>query len=89
MDMAAEGEGWFGTTQTTPDMVWPLTQLQPALDTDVIPLLASLATKPLVDDRTTVPLDTHQISQAINDFARQLWADSQAEDEGDRPRPAP
>jgi hypothetical protein len=68
-------------------MVWPLTQLQPALDTDVIPLLASLATKPRPDDRTAAPLDTYQLSQAINDFVRQLWADSQSEAEGDGPRP--
>jgi hypothetical protein len=80
LDAATEGEGWFRSAPTTPDMVWPLTQLQPALDTDVIPLLASLATKPRVNDGTAASLETHQISQAINDFARQLWADSQSED---------
>ncbi|MBE9158833.1 hypothetical protein IQ265_18620 [Nodosilinea sp. LEGE 06152] len=59
---------------TVPDMLWPLDQLQPALDTEVIPLLATLSAKG--SDPNPTP-DPHQKPMDIGEFVRSLWADRQ------------
>ncbi|MGB3201571.1 MAG: hypothetical protein WBA99_11750 [Nodosilinea sp.] len=59
---------------TVPDMLWPLEHLQPALDTDVIPLLATLSAK-ATDPAPAAEARTETMS--ISDFVRSLWADHQ------------
>ncbi|WP_035993036.1 hypothetical protein [Leptolyngbya sp. KIOST-1] len=54
-----------------PDMLWPLDQLQPALDTEVIPLIANLSAKAGADSDQI----NGQASLQVNDFVRSLWAD--------------
>ncbi|PSN16920.1 hypothetical protein C7293_00640 [filamentous cyanobacterium CCT1] len=58
-----------------PDMLWPLEQLQPALDTEVIPLLATLSAKDSAPGYVSNP-DGEAMS--IGEFVRSLWADRQA-----------
>ncbi|MGB3137938.1 MAG: hypothetical protein WBG38_03225 [Nodosilinea sp.] len=55
-----------------PDMLWPLNQLQPALDTEIIPLLTALSAKSVASD----PADANQ-AKVVNEFVRSLWADGQ------------
>ena len=57
---------------TVPDMLWPLDQLQPALDTDVIPLLATLSAKATAPSSA---VDSRTESVGISEFVRSLWAD--------------
>lgn len=57
-----------------PDMLWPLKQLQPALDTEVIPLLATLSAKATDPSPTSHP---SQESLGLHEFVRSLWADHQ------------
>ncbi|MBW4484259.1 MAG: hypothetical protein KME14_17115 [Tildeniella torsiva UHER 1998/13D] len=65
-----------GNKATVPDMLWPLDQLQPALDTEVIPLLATLSAK--ADDLGTTPaLDSDLHKLTVSEFVRWLWADRQ------------
>ncbi|MEA5447794.1 hypothetical protein VB780_04385 [Leptolyngbya sp. CCNP1308] len=61
---------------TVPDMLWPLDQLQPALDTEVIPLLATLSAK-AGDLGTTPPLANDVNPLTVGEFVRWLWADRQ------------
>lgn len=58
-----------------PDMLWPLEQLQPALDTDVMPLLATLSAKAADPSPATA---AHLEPISIGDFVRSLWADHQS-----------
>lgn len=58
-----------------PDMLWPLDQLQPALDIEVIPLLVTLSAKDVAP--APVP-DSEKESMSINEFVRSLWADRQS-----------
>ncbi len=61
---------------TVPDMLWPLDQLQPALDTEVIPLLATLSAK--ADNPSSIPPTGVNPSQpTVSEFVRWLWADRQ------------
>lgn len=68
-----------------PDMLWPLGQLQPALDTDIVPLLATLSAKP----STAAPsasnpaeadnfdeLAANPAQMTVNQFVQQLWAEN-------------
>ncbi|WP_017297671.1 hypothetical protein [Nodosilinea nodulosa] len=55
-----------------PDMLWPLDQLQPALDTEVIPLLATLSAKASASNPAP---DHSQRPTGIHDFVRSLWAE--------------
>lgn len=60
---------------TVPDMLWPLDQLQPALDTEVIPLLATLSAK----DAAPSPVpDPNGATMSIGEFVRSLWAEHQS-----------
>lgn len=63
----------------TPDMLWPLSQLQPALDTDIMPLLTSLTGKAGTEDPATQPLDHERLT--VNEFVQQLWAKHRADSE--------
>lgn len=65
-----------GNRATVPDMLWPLAQLQPALDTEVIPLLATLSAK-AGDSETTPPLTHNANPLTVSEFVRWLWADRQ------------
>ncbi|MBD1873701.1 hypothetical protein H6F75_09415 [Nodosilinea sp. FACHB-131] len=67
----------MATKPAVPDMLWPLEQLQPALDTDVIPLLASLSAKSTVS-AAALPLDSDRRHLTVNEFVQWLWADRQA-----------
>ncbi|MFQ4137197.1 hypothetical protein PGN35_012850 [Nodosilinea sp. PGN35] len=59
-----------------PDMLWPLDQLQPALDTEVIPLLATLSAK--ADGPSSLPTaDSHLDQLTVSEFVRWLWVDRQ------------
>jgi hypothetical protein len=60
---------------TPPDILWPLGELLPALDTDVMPLLTGLAAKGLAADAETAPSDQPRLT--VNEFVHQLWADRQ------------
>jgi hypothetical protein len=65
-------------SQTAPDMVWPLGQLHPALDTDVIPLLAQLSSKAAAGEQTPEPLTAKAANLTVKEFVWLLWTDSQA-----------
>lgn len=67
----------MATRPAVPDMLWPLEQLQPALDTDVIPLLASLSAKSTAS-AAVLPLDSDRRHLTVNEFVQWLWADRQA-----------
>ncbi|MBE9137198.1 hypothetical protein IQ254_08265 [Nodosilinea sp. LEGE 07088] len=54
---------------TAPDLLWPLNQLQFALDTDVLPLLATLGTKP------PATFSPGQKVWVVNEFLQQVWAE--------------
>lgn len=56
----------------TPDMLWPLGQLQPALDTDVMPLLTPLPSKPTPDKAGDVST-AGQTPMTVNEFVQRLW----------------
>lgn len=59
-----------------PDMLWPLDQLQPALDTEVIPLLATLSAK--TNGLGIAPSSNSNTDQlTVGEFVRWLWADRQ------------
>lgn len=69
----------------TPDMLWPLGQLQPALDTDIMPLLTTLSAKTLAGDPSEADpseagyIDELAISSAqmtVNRFVQRLWAEN-------------
>ena len=66
----------------TPDMLWPLAQLQAALDTEVIPLFAALACKPADEEAAHSSDRAGPHSITVNEFMRLLWADSQAQTSG-------
>ncbi len=68
--------------QTTPDMVWPLDELQPALDTDAIPLLAQLSSQPSGELPLPELLAENSHRLTVNEFVRLLWADSRAKEQG-------
>ena len=61
---------------TVPDMLWPLDQLQPALDTEVIPLLGTLSAKAADPAPTSAP-DLSPGAIRVHEFVRSLWADRQ------------
>jgi hypothetical protein len=76
----------------TPDMLWPLGQLQPAMDTDIMPLLATLSAKTLaVDPSESNPSEANNLDQltaspaqmTVNKFVQQLWAENPPRLEGD------
>ncbi|MBD2231870.1 hypothetical protein [Phormidium tenue] len=68
------------TTKTAvPDMLWPLDQLQPALDTEVIPLLASLSAKAAAST-FALPSDSDPRHLTVNEFVQWLWTDRQTSD---------
>ena len=73
-----------------PDMLWPLGQLQPALDTDILPLLATLSAKasaatpsavapsesnPAAADNLDEPA-ANPAQMTVNQFVQQLWAEN-------------
>lgn len=73
-----------------PDMLWPLGQLQPALDTDILPLLATLSAKTsAATPSAAVPsesnpaeadnldeLAANPAQMTVNQFVQQLWAEN-------------
>lgn len=70
---------------TTPDMLWPLGQLQPALDTDIMPLLTTLSAKTSEADLSEIdPSESNDIDKltaspaqiTVNKFVQQLWAEN-------------
>jgi hypothetical protein len=81
----------------TPDMLWPLGQLQPAMDTDIMPLLATLSAKTLAVDPSesnpseSNPSEANNLDQltaspaqmTVNKFVQQLWAENPPRLEGD------
>ncbi|PZV10177.1 MAG: hypothetical protein DCF32_00830 [Leptolyngbya sp.] len=67
------------TKPTVPDILWPLEQLQPALDTDVIPLLASLSAKS-VTSPAALPADSDHRHLTVNEFVQWLWTERQTSD---------
>ncbi|MBD2109352.1 MULTISPECIES: hypothetical protein [unclassified Nodosilinea] len=83
-EMIALGADFDATSLTAtkpavPDMLWPLEQLQPALDTEVIPLLASLSAKS-PNSASVLPPDSDRRHLTVNEFVQWLWADRQASD---------
>ncbi|TVQ08498.1 MAG: hypothetical protein EA368_11755 [Leptolyngbya sp. DLM2.Bin27] len=78
LGMAFEA-GAAALNQTTPpDLLWPLGDLVPALDTDVMPLLTGLATKFLATEvAEAAPSGQPQLT--VNEFVHQLWADRQGQ----------
>ncbi len=83
-EVIALGADFDATGLTTnksaaPDMLWPLEQLQPALDTEVIPLLASLSDKSAAS-ASTLPPGTDHGHLTVNEFVQWLWADRQTSD---------
>ncbi len=69
----------------TPDMLWPLGQLQPALDTDIMPLLTTLSAKiSAVDPSEADPSEANNTDKltaspaqmTVNKFVQQLWAEN-------------
>ncbi|PZV20116.1 MAG: hypothetical protein DCF21_05825 [Leptolyngbya sp.] len=76
----------------TPDMLWPLGQLQPAMDTDIMPLLTTLSAKTSAaapseaDPSAANNLDQLTASPAqmtVSKFVQQLWAENPPRLEGD------
>ncbi len=68
-----------------PDMLWPLGQLQPALDTDIMPLLTTLSAKTSEIDPSEIdPSEANDIDKltaspaqmTVNKFVQQLWAEN-------------
>ncbi|WOD38796.1 hypothetical protein [Nodosilinea sp. E11] len=82
----AFGLAQAGLDLTTPDMLWPLNQLQPALDTDVIPLLTTLTAKASANEQTLSPI-SHPGQMTVTEFVRQFWAEYQANWNGESPAP--
>lgn len=74
-----DATGLTATKPAVPDMLWPLEQLQPALDTEVIPLLASLSAKSATS-ASALPSDSDHRHLTVNEFVQWLWADRQASD---------
>lgn len=72
-----DAAGLTATRPAVPDMLWPLEQLQPALDTDVIPLLASLSAKSAASAAPLSP-DSDHGHLTVSEFVQWLWADRQA-----------
>lgn len=58
--------GWPDRS-TTPDLIWPLDQFHPALDTDFVALVATLTDRP---DQGLVTSHSARVSQ----FTRRLWS---------------
>lgn len=71
-----DAAGLTATKPAVPDMLWPLEQLQPALDTEVIPLLASLSAKS-ADSASAVPLNSNPEHLTVSEFLQWLWSDRQ------------
>jgi hypothetical protein len=70
LSTAILGEAPPGDNQpSTPDLLWPLDQLQCALDTDVLPLLATLGAK------TQAPFSPEHRVWGVNEFLQQVWAE--------------
>lgn len=67
----------MATKPAVPDMLWPLEQLQPALDTEVIPLLASLSAKSATS-AVALRSDSDHRHLTVNEFVQWLWADRQS-----------
>ncbi|PZO45352.1 MAG: hypothetical protein DCF17_01790 [Shackletoniella antarctica] len=76
----------------TPDMLWPLGQLQPAMDTDIMPLLATLSAKTsAAAPSESNPSEANNLDQltaspaqmTVNKFVQQLWAENPPRLEGD------
>jgi len=63
---------------TPPDMLWPLGELRPALDTEVMPLITGLATKSSAAD-TSATAPSAQPRLTVNEFVHQLWAERQTQ----------
>lgn len=57
-----------------PDMLWPLSQLQPALDIDVIPLLNAPPTKASTDKTANVSA-VAPIALTVQEFVQRLWVE--------------
>jgi hypothetical protein len=55
-----------------PDMIWPMAQLAPALDVDVLPLLDLAAQKPTEEEPGSNLDDTSQ--QFFHQFIASLWS---------------
>lgn len=66
--------GAIADPAAAPDMVWPLRHLTPALDTDVIPLMAQIWSK-AADPTQPEPPDGRTAGSAVSDFLRLLWAE--------------
>jgi len=58
-----------------PDLLWPLSYFQPALDTDVIPVLAAVRTTKLTEKTSR-----QTSNQRLQQFMEQLWARQSAAD---------
>ncbi|MEB3290763.1 MAG: hypothetical protein VKI82_12665 [Leptolyngbya sp.] len=61
------GEGQIGRIPTVPDLLWPLDQFLPALDTDFLALMAILPNQ----TDAAADLDCNAI---VSQFTRRLWA---------------
>jgi hypothetical protein len=71
-----DATGLTATKPAVPDMLWPLEQLKPALDTEVIPLLASLSAKSAVS-AAALPLNSDHGHLTVSEFLQWLWSDRQ------------
>jgi hypothetical protein len=70
------GTGAIADPTAAPDMVWPLRHLTPALDTDVMPLMAQLWAK-AAGPTQLAHLDGGTAGSAVSEFLRALWAEGQ------------
>lgn len=59
-----------------PDMVWPIRDLTPALDTDVMPLMAQIWSKAATPTQLE-PQDGKTARSTVSEFLRALWAEGQ------------
>jgi hypothetical protein len=58
-----------------PDLLWPLSYFQPALDTDVIPVLTAVRTTKLTEKTSR-----QTANQRLRQFMEKLWARQSAAD---------
>jgi hypothetical protein len=70
------GMGAIADPAAAPDMVWPIKDLTPALDTDVIPLMAQIWSK-AAEPTQLKPQDDRAAGSAVGEFLRVLWAEGQ------------
>ncbi len=68
------GMGAIADPATAPDMVWPIRDLIPALDTDVIPLMAQIWSKAARPTQLEFQ-DGTTAGSAVSEFLRVLWAE--------------